>query len=96
MPVAAAEEAAEVVTAAVVVEVAAPAAEVVATAAVDVAAPAEVAAAAPDVLAVEVAAADCPFTKQGKMCVHMSSPRRRCAPYRILDEEDRILSKEQS
>lgn len=82
-------------TAAVVVEDAARAADVVAAAAIDVAAPLEVAAAASDALPVEVAA-DCAFTKQGKMCVHMSSPRRRYAPYRVLDEKDRILSKEQS
>lgn len=82
-------------TAAVVVEDAARAADVVAAVAIDVAAPLEVAAAASDVLPVEVAA-DCAFTKQGKMCVHMSSPRRRYAPYRVLDEKDRILSKEQS
>lgn len=83
-------------TAAVVVEDAARAADVVAAAAIDVAAPLEVAAAASDVLAVEVAAADCAFTKLGKMCVHMSSPRKRYAPLRVLDEKDRILSKEQS
>lgn len=82
-------------TAAVVVEDAARAADVVAAAAIDVAAPLEVAAAASDVLAVEVTA-DCAFTKQGKMCVHMSSPRRKYAPCRVLDEKDRILSKEQS
>lgn len=84
-------------TAAAVVEDAARAADVVAAAAMDVAAPLEAAAAASDVLAVEVAAAaDCAFTKQGKMCVHMSSPRKRYAPCRVLDEKDRISSKEQS
>lgn len=83
-------------TAAVVVEDAARAADVVAAAAIDAAAPLEVAAATSDVLAVEVAAADCAFTKQGKVCVHMSSPRKRYAPRRVLDVKDRILSKGRS